>query len=166
MALEEKKVGSIFRDPAREWVEDHILDWDLEDIKPTRGKFTWTNRTLWPRHTAARLDIFLVQNSFMLYGLNGVLKILPHIVSDHKPILLEFTTNQNMGPIPFRFSLSWIQQEGFHDMVLQVWNELVSGSPFFVWEEKLRRLKKALKFWAVAMKSPPRKRLEAQQVLE
>jgi hypothetical protein len=36
----EKKGGTIVRDPIREWVEDTILDWELEDIKPSRGKYT------------------------------------------------------------------------------------------------------------------------------
>lgn len=38
LAVDEKKGGSIVRDLAREWVEDIMLDWDLEDIKPSSGK--------------------------------------------------------------------------------------------------------------------------------
>ena len=34
LSSEEKRGGNIVRDPAREWVEDFISDWDLEDIKP------------------------------------------------------------------------------------------------------------------------------------
>ena len=60
LAAEEKKGGSLVRDPAREWVEDFILDWELEDIKPTSGKFTWSNKRIAPGHIAARLDRFLV----------------------------------------------------------------------------------------------------------
>ena len=40
LAVNEKKGGSPVRDPAREWVEDLMLGWELEDIKPTSGKFT------------------------------------------------------------------------------------------------------------------------------
>jgi len=40
LAAKEKKGGSPVRDLAREWVEDLILGWDLEDLKPTSGKFT------------------------------------------------------------------------------------------------------------------------------
>jgi hypothetical protein len=42
----------------------------------------------------------------------------------------------------------------------------LQGSPFFVWEEKLRRLKRALKIWAKSLKSPSTQRVEAQQHLE
>ena len=60
LAAEEKKGGSPVRDQAREWVEDIILDWELEDIKPSRGKFTWMNKRRGPGHIAARPDRFLV----------------------------------------------------------------------------------------------------------
>jgi exonuclease III len=137
LSLGEKKGGSIVRDPFREWVEDIILDWDLEDIKPPRGKYTWSNKRIGPGHIAARLDRFLVQSSFLLLGLNVVSKILPFNASDHKPIFLEFTKDSSLGPIPFRFSPSWIHHEDFHDLVNRVWQIPVTGSPFFVWEEKL-----------------------------
>ena len=44
LAANEKKGGTLVRDPSREWVEDIILGWDLIDIKPVKGKFTWTNK--------------------------------------------------------------------------------------------------------------------------
>ena len=44
LATNEKKGGTLVRDPSREWVEDIILGWDLIDIKPVKGKFTWTNK--------------------------------------------------------------------------------------------------------------------------
>jgi exonuclease III len=40
LSISKKKWGSPVRDPAREWVEDLMLDWDLEDVKPARGKYT------------------------------------------------------------------------------------------------------------------------------
>eukprot|EP00253_Pinus_taeda_P022199 PITA_22199 len=40
LAAEEKKGGSPIRDPAREWVADIMIGWDLEDIKPSAGKYT------------------------------------------------------------------------------------------------------------------------------
>ena len=148
LAAEEKKGGSPVRDPAREWVEDIILDWELEDIKPSRGKFTWMNKRRAPSHIAARLDRFLVQSSFLTFDLMAASKIFPIYTLDHKPTLLELSMGKKLGPIPFRFSLIWIQQEGFMDVVSTAWNRQIHGSPFCVWEEKLRTLKKELKNWA------------------
>lgn len=158
LALDEKKGGSIVRDPAREWVEDIMLGWDLEDIKPSSGKFTWSNKRIAPNHIAARLDRFLVHTSFLTCGLMASSKILPNLTSDHKPILLELSLDNNFGPIPFRFSPLWIQQEGFQEVVSESWKKPVLGSPFFVWEEKIRVLKRNLKEWAKNLKSPTAKR--------
>ena len=145
LAANEKKGGSIVRDPFREWIEDIILGWDLIDIKPSMGIFTWTNKRLGPGHIAARLDRFLVHSSFLSLGLHASSKILPNWISDHKPILLDLSFEENLGPIPFRFSSLWIQQDGFQDIVTSAWNRQIQGSPVFVWEEKLRGLKKDLK---------------------
>jgi exonuclease III len=98
----EKKGGSIVRDPAREWVEDLISDWELEDITPTNGKFTWSNRRLGPGHIAARLDRFLVQSSFLSLGLIATSKVLPHSTSDHKPVSLSLFPPSTLGPLPFQ----------------------------------------------------------------
>jgi len=84
----ETKGGTIVRDSICEWVENIILDWESEDIKLTRGKYTWSNKRNGPGHIAARLDRFLVQSSFLLLGLNIVSKILPFRASDHKPVSL------------------------------------------------------------------------------
>jgi hypothetical protein len=50
--------------------------------------------------------------------------------------------------------------------VAKIWNEKVNGSPFYVWEENHRKLKKALKDWAKTQKNPILKRQEAQKNLE
>ena len=154
------------RDPAREWVEDLILAWDLMDIKPLRGLYTWTNKRVGPGHIAARLDRFLVQSSFLTLGLTTSSEILPHSTSDHKPISLEYRKEQGQGPIPFRFNPAWIQVKDFRSSVSKVWTSKIKGSAFYVWEEKLRRLKAELKSWAKKQVDPTSLRLEAQRKLE
>jgi len=46
-------------------MEDFISLWDLVDVKPHRGKFTWTNKRIALGHIAARLDRFLVHKAFL-----------------------------------------------------------------------------------------------------
>ena len=108
LAAGEKKGGSPVRDQSKEWVEDIILDWELEDIKPSHGKFTWTNKRRGPGHITTHLDRFLVQSSFLTFDLMESSKIFPIYTSDHKPILLKLSMGKNLGPIPFRFSPIWI----------------------------------------------------------
>ena len=85
-----------------------MLDWELEDIIPDRGKFTWSNKRIGLGHIAARLDRFLIHSSFLTLGLMATSKILPHYTSDHKPISLSLSSAENLGPIPFRFSPIWV----------------------------------------------------------
>ena len=166
LATNEKKGGSLVRDPLREWVKDIMLGWDLIDIKPVKGKFTWTNKRLDPGHVAARLDRFLVHSSFLSLGLLASSKILPHCTSDHKPILLELALDHDLGPIPFRFSPLWIQQEDFMQVVSDSWETQVKGSPSFIWEAKIKKLKHELKGWARSIPSPISRRKSAQAELE
>ena len=101
-----------------------------------------------------------------MLGLNLSSKILPFGVSNHNPILLEMVNNKNWGPIPFRFNPLWANQTKFLRIVADSWSLLVTGSPFYVWEEKLRRLKKELKTWAKAIPSPSDKKSHAALELE
>ena len=56
--------------------------------------------------------------------------------------------------------------EGFQDIVTAAWKTNVRGSAFYVWEEKLRIVKKALKDWVKLHKSPKKQRMEAEKALE
>jgi len=162
----EKKGGSIVRDPAREWVEDLMSDWELEDIRPSNGRFTWSNKRLGPGHIAARLDRFLVQSSFLSLGLIASSKVHPHSTSDHKPVSLDLLPSSSLGPLPFKFSPLWALQDSFYSNVQRSWMQPVSGSPFFVWEEKLRNLKWNLKFWAKNLATPMMEKGKIQEELE
>ena len=86
----EKREGCIVQDPTREWAEDLMQDWDLLDIKPSSGKFTWSNKRVGPGHIAARLDRFFIQSSFLLLGTEARMQILSCSISDHKPSNLSF----------------------------------------------------------------------------
>jgi hypothetical protein len=48
LCQKEKRGGSIVRDPFRERMEDLISLCDLTDVKPQKGKYTWTNKWIGP----------------------------------------------------------------------------------------------------------------------
>ena len=56
LSQDEKRGGSLVRDPIRETVDEIILECDLMDVKPSTGKYTWNNKRIGPGHIAARLD--------------------------------------------------------------------------------------------------------------
>eukprot|EP00253_Pinus_taeda_P034292 PITA_34292 len=141
-------------------------DWDMINIKPSSGKYTWSNRRLGLGHIAATLDTFLVQGSFLLLGLESRMHILPCSVSNHRPIKLDLVAHMDQGPIPFKFSPFWVKEQTFMQLVKNTWKQPVNGSAFFVWEEKLRRVKAALKTWAKSLPSPAVERKKIQESLE
>ena len=93
--------------------------------------------------------------------------ILPKITSDHKLILLQIENEEDLGPIPFRFSPLWKDRDGFMSTVILAWAIPVAGSPNYVWERKLINTKVALKNWVkLTQKNPTSERKEALQNLE
>jgi exonuclease III len=86
----EKKGGSKIRDPFSENLSDLISEWDMQDVKPSKGKYTWNNRRSGLSHIAARLDRFLINSNLLLSPHVISSLILPFAVSDHKPISLSF----------------------------------------------------------------------------
>ena len=103
-----EKIGGIYsRDPFINTVENLILQWDLVDFKPVKGKYTWTNNRTGENHISARLDRFLISSSLMMDNRIVFTKILPKLTSDHKPILLCLKEEEDLGPLPFRFSPLW-----------------------------------------------------------
>ena len=143
-----------------------MQDWDLIDIMPSSIKFTWSKKRVGPEHIAARLDRFLFQSSFLLLGLEARMHILPCSVSDHKPIKLELLVQKYLGPIPFRFSPLWVKDPDFMNKVKESWRMFVKGSSFFIWEEKLRRVKFVLKSWVKSLPNPATERKHDQDSLE
>jgi hypothetical protein len=47
-------------------MKDIMYDWDLVDIDPKKGKYSWTNRRLWMRNIVSILYHFLIHCDFLL----------------------------------------------------------------------------------------------------
>jgi len=147
MDPKEKRGGSYFRDPMLYIVENLMIQWDLVDFKPVKGEYTWNNNRIGENHISAKLDRFLIHSSIMMDRRIIFSKILPKLTWDHKPILLCLKEEEDLGPLPFRFSPLWVEREGFFETVQTACQKEVIGSPSFVWEQKLKNAKYALKDW-------------------
>ena len=135
MKAKEKRGGSSTRDPLLASVEELSQTWDLLDFTPVSGIYTWTNNRVGSDHISARLDRFLVQSSHLMNKKLITTKIFPKMTSDHKPIQLLVEDEEELGPIPFRFSPLWIEREGFMETVKDAWEKSFSGSAGYVWEQ-------------------------------
>lgn len=98
-------------------------------------------------HISARLARVFIHSSIFLDRSIVFSKILLKLTSDHRPILLALKKEEDLGPLPFRFSLLWAGRDGFLEIVQTAWYKEFAGSPSFVWEKKLKNVKYALKYW-------------------
>lgn len=58
--------GNIVRDPFQEKLEDLLFEWDLVDVKPHNGKYTWSNQRVGGDLIISRLFYFLIHNSWLI----------------------------------------------------------------------------------------------------
>lgn len=86
MKEKEKRGGKSNRDPMLDEVEELFQLWDLLELNPIRGLYTWSNNRVGTDHISARLYRFMVQSSIMMKKKIITTKILPKLASDHKPI--------------------------------------------------------------------------------
>jgi len=107
------------------------------------GCFTWSSHK--EVAVLSHIDRFLfsadLEDNFQ--GLHLV--ILPKVIFDHFPILLQ-VGEIHSGKRPFKFEDVWLEVDGFSDLVNSFWEELdVSGSSRFILAKKLHFLKSKLK---------------------
>ena len=73
--------------------------------------------------------------------------------SDHFPIFLEIKKGPINPPSPLKYNKSWLQDESFKNLFLDIWrsfDENLERSAAFQFAENIKRLKGAVKDWAIA----------------
>ena len=84
----EKKGGVHGKYFMQDVVENMIQDWDLVDLKPKLGCFTWSNQRVGAASIFSRLDQFLVHGPLLDRKWMISTKILPKLMSNHHLITL------------------------------------------------------------------------------
>jgi hypothetical protein len=137
-----ERSGAARISPAMADFSDFILERGLMDLPLTGRSFTWSNLS-----SRSRIDRFLVSPVWEAKYPGLFQKRVPHLCSDHFPILLD-CGGIHRGKRPFKFESMWLQEDGFVERV-RLWWESYSfqGSPSFVLAQKLKALKVDLKSW-------------------
>jgi hypothetical protein len=113
----EKRGGSYARDPSHEKMEGIILDWDLIDVAPSKGKFTWSNKRIGTGHIiVARLDRFFIHSILLSSSSSIKSYILPSLTYDHNPISLISLFTLLWTP-PFSLPSLWLSHPKVKDIV-------------------------------------------------
>ena len=95
----------------------------------------------------SRIDRALVLLDWEDHFGNVSQRVLPWVISDHCPFLLE-ADGFHKGRCAFKFENMWLKAEGFVERVQQWWNGYCFvGSPSFILAKKLKVLKVDLKKW-------------------
>jgi hypothetical protein len=100
----EKRGIFLVRDSSREYMEDLVASYDLMDIKPPHGRFTWSNMRQGPGHIEVKLDLFLINSNIQEDSIVPLSCLIPWAGYDHRPITLELSSPIPLGPIPFHFN--------------------------------------------------------------
>ncbi|GJX49066.1 hypothetical protein Tco_0275911 [Tanacetum coccineum] len=102
----------------------------------------------------SKLDHFLVLENFHEVFPDGTGLVLEKGIPDHRPILLKESI-VDYGPIPFRFFHSWLEMDGFHDLVAKTWKDdgIVDENGFILFKKKLQNLKKVIRGWIGSRKA-------------
>ena len=134
MSRSEKKGGTLVWDAFQENMEDLMLSLNIFDVKPKKYVYAWTNKRVGLGHIVAKIYRFLVPNNLLTFNICLDSSILPWSGSEHRPIALQLSLPQVLGPIPFRFSPLWLESQEFLDLVALSWGSWVEGSLVTIWE--------------------------------
>lgn len=78
-----------------------INSYELRELHPSGGKFTWSNNRLNP--TLEKLDRVLMSSSWEYEFPLCNLRKIPRYISDHNPLIVRTDNNQQLGARPFCF---------------------------------------------------------------
>ncbi|RVW63742.1 hypothetical protein CK203_052748 [Vitis vinifera] len=122
-----------------------VEDLELRDFPLKGGPFTWRGDL--NNQSQFRLDRFLVTDNWDSLCKGVVQGVLPRLVFDHFPVLLE-GGGLKRGPSPFRFENMWLEEEGFQRQV----EDVVGGFKFYrdlqlYFRCNIKSLKDILKKW-------------------
>ena len=122
-------------------------DGDLLHFPNSGSFFTWTNSRRGRHRIQLRLDRALCNSTWTNFWNSLSCIALPRFKSDHSPLLLNCQHGPRRLASPFKFLKVWCEDDNCKDIVQQAWSQQIYGYPMFVFTEKLKSVKRALKSW-------------------
>ncbi|XP_022866117.1 uncharacterized protein LOC111385927, partial [Olea europaea var. sylvestris] len=137
-----ERTGHNTRDRGTTAFSDMMLDSGLEDAGFLGNRYTWTNGQV-----RKRLDRVLINSSAAAFCRQLTVKHLNRTSSDHSPLLLQWTSDDDLGPRPFRFLNVWTKHHDFLAFVAQKWSLPTHLTGMAALWEKFFRMKQGLRWW-------------------
>ncbi|XP_070054198.1 uncharacterized protein [Nicotiana tomentosiformis] len=120
---------------------------EVKDLGYVGPKFTWCNNWDPRRRIWKRFDRIFPNDLWCQLLQNNIVKHLPRIGSDHRPLLLSCHNRNNNGIKYFRFLDFWTEQPTFMNLVEEVWATSICGNALWKLQQKLKMLSKRLTQW-------------------
>ena len=113
---------------------------ELDDLKYSGFQLTWTDGII-----SRKIDRVLVNEKWISVFPLSEAEFLPAGLSDHSPMIVKILPLGPRPRRPFKFFDFWAEDPSFLDIVRQVWDTSIDGTPMFVVCSKLKLLKTKLK---------------------
>ncbi|KAK2650977.1 hypothetical protein Ddye_018466 [Dipteronia dyeriana] len=96
---------------------------ELVDLGFIGSKFTWMTKRGIGEEICERLDKALCSMDWRIHFMEGFMRHLPRLMSDHCPILIQLHSNQipNNTCKPFRFEALWLKHKDFDELIHNSW---------------------------------------------
>ncbi|XP_019227775.1 PREDICTED: uncharacterized protein LOC109209063 [Nicotiana attenuata] len=131
--------------------------------------YTWWNGRSDDACIFKRIDRYLANQQFQNLFPSLEVEHLIKYGSDHAPLLLSCNVNVVQVKKPFKYLNFWTKYEIFLDVVKENWKTNTMGSPFIIFQHKLKNM---IKHWLFGVKlaleifSRKRKRLQVSRILD
>jgi hypothetical protein len=97
---------------------------DLIDLAPLKMLPTWKNMRTGEARVTKILDRFLIFEPIAMLPLQFRQRIGSRGELDHSPVWIELEGTPNKSATPFKFNTSWINDEGFQQLIRTNWTTL------------------------------------------
>lgn len=117
----------------------------LAEVRAIGSYYTWCNNQDGDDMILYKLDRVVANNSWLLAYPSTTVEVLEKGVSDHCPLLVNFSQVNVHRTTPIRFLNVLTEHEQFYDVVQSVWGHDVCNNPLINIWHKLKRSKEPLK---------------------
>ena len=132
---------------APNFLKDLLFDLGAVDLGFSGCKFTWWNKRWGKGSIQERLDRAIASFSWKESFPKAAVSHLGAVNSDHTPILMDSSPEEEFLPRPFRFQAIWTRDPRCGEVIKEAWTPEVSGSPSFKLVRKQSNTTMALQKW-------------------
>lgn len=147
---EEKLGGNLIAQSHLDDANDHVGKLDMSSVNFVGNPYTWSNKRSGTDLILERLDRAMANTEWFSYFPNVIVYHLVSIGSNHIPILLVTSRNDNPTRKPQRFNKCWLLDPSCMNVINESWNyDDVVGSFAYKHVKCLHHVKQKLRLWNI-----------------